>query len=428
MTREQFAEKIRIGHNLGNALECIEPICGNGVYCKIDREVTDINGYHDHRIIIQYPDGTYSYYYSFEEIWSNVPVTQTWFNQLARSGIQAVRIPINLAGHIIDTQTNEIDPLWMKRIREVIDMAIDEGLIVNLCLHTDYVMYYKLEHYASLLHTELDVNEDATAIIISMWKQIAEYLKDIPVENLCFELSNEFRLHDADYDLTNVEEVKALTLEDKAIMTARLNKHIFDTIRDIGGNNSRRFLLIGGYGNNPDVGKQVFIDTFKEWFDSHCLITACYYSPWEFAVSNRHNIWQMNSEVKQMMEYNLNVLTAVADELNVPLIITEYGIGCNEHEMLMKDKFSICRYLYTVMGMMKNHNLSAFIWDPGYILRRDNNDFGIQYWREMVKYFYYDGQFDLYDSFTECSDDMSFERINPGITRTIDEIRALDEI
>ena len=427
MTREQFAEKIRIGHNLGNALECIEPVCGANVEFKIDREVTDKNGYHDHRITIRYPDGTYSYFYSFEEIWSNVPVTDGWFKVLKDVGVQSVRIPVNLSGHIIDETNHTIDPLWLKRIREVVDMAINNGLIVDLCLHTDFVLFYRMEHFMSLRVPEDGIENDAVGVLISVWTPLAEYMKDISVEKLCFELMNEFRIHDVDYDLSTTIG-HSIDLDEKATYTARLNKYLFDAIRATGGNNTRRFLLIGGYGNSPDVGRQVFIDTFKEWFDNRCLITACYYCPWEFCVSNRHISWQMNGEVKQMMEYYYDILTSVANELNVPLVITEYGVGCNENEMLQKDTFSICRYIYTVMKMMKSNNVSAYIWDPGYIIRRDTNTFGIPFWKEMVRYVYFGEPFDLYDTFTECSDDISFERINPGISRTIDEIRALDEI
>ena len=93
MTREEFAQAIMIGHNLGNGLESIEPSRDNGLKVTVEREVTDENGYHDHKITIYYPDYTFDTFYSYEEIWSNVPVTSEWFARLAADGTTAVRIP-----------------------------------------------------------------------------------------------------------------------------------------------------------------------------------------------------------------------------------------------------------------------------------------------------------------------------------------------
>jgi len=426
MTREQFAERIRIGHNLGNALECIEPVYDSAATIKIDRAVTDKNGYHDHRIIIQYPDGTYSYFYNFDEIWSNAPVTEDFFKILADIGVQLVRIPMNLSGHIID-DNNTVDPLWLKKIRSVVEMCINNDMVANLCLHTDFVKYYRETQFESLFDLQNDPNDDAVGVLMSVWKQMAEYVNDIPVDVLCFELTNEFRIHDMDDDLSHPNG-RVLTFQEKAMYAARLNKYLFDAVRSVGGNAAKRFLLIENYANCADMDKQTYIESFKNDFDSRCLMTACYYCPWEFTVCDRHNTWELNSAIKPIMEREMNRLKYIREESGVPLVITEYGVGCDNSGMEHKDKFSICRYLYTVMKMMKNEGFPAFIWDPGYIIKRIDYHYGIPFWREMLRGIYFGEPFDLYESFTEHSEHLLFTRHYYGVSRTAEDIRALDDI
>jgi len=427
MTRREFAESIRIGHNLGNALECIEPVCNNGLAVTVDREVTDINGYHDHRIIIKYPDGSYSYYYSFEEIWSNVPITQEWFNILKSIGVQAIRVPMNLSGHLIDGINHTIDPLWLKRIREVINMCISAGLKCVLTLHTDFVIMYRVGSYRSLIDTTRDPSTDGVGRLMSAWKQMAEYVNDISVEDLAFELTNEFRLYDIDgNELATYNE--DATDEEKATYAARLNKHLFDAIRSVGGNAAERFLLIGGYGNNPDTCPDILINSIKNDMDDKCIITACYYTPWEFTVSSINTTWEYCKRMRDIMDNHFNRLLAVSNDNDIPLVITEFGIGCDEGAMAKKEKFSFCSYIFTVMNMMKEHNVPAFIWDPGYILRRDSMTFGLPFYPSLVESVANGTPFDPYNAYLETIDNYNIERLTYRDELTLEDIQALDNL
>lgn len=417
MTRNEFVDKIRIGHNLGNGLECIEPVWRSDCDVKIERGITDINGYHDHRIIIRYPDMTYDCFYSFEEIWSNVPVTQEWFTTLKEHNIQAVRIPINLSSHVVDYNTNEIDTLWLKRIREVIEMCIASGMVAILVLHGDFMLMYRSYNFLSIIDPSRDPSTDAVGRLIAVWKQMAEYVNDIPVEDLAFEIHNEFRCEDLENELT--EELKATYVN-------RFNKHMFDAIRSVGGNATERFLLIGGYGNNPCHGSEILVNSINTELDDKCILTACYYSPWEFTVCNRHSSWEYRGEMRSIMDGFLNEIVSLRDSCGIPIIVTEFGVGASDTDMQDKDKFSICSYIYTVMKNMKNADLPAFIWDPGYILRRDKNEYGIPFWPEMVNHVYNGTEFSLYDSYISAVDDLNFDRLVHRTSKTLEEIQALD--
>ena len=429
MTREQFAEKICIGHNLGNGLECIQPICGNGVKTTIEYDVTDINGFHDWRITMQYPEGDYAYFYDFESIWSNVPVTAGWFEMLADAGVQAIRIPINLCAHLTNSVPVTIDPKWLARIREVIDMCNNAGMIAILTLHTDYVVMYRRGSYLSVIDPDIHSPEnDGVGRLMTLWKIMAEYVNDIPVDKLAFELNNEFRIFDFD-DKELGDEQHNFTFDEKARIASRLNKYLFDAVRSVGGNAADRFILIGNYGNNPDCGRQIFIDTFKEYFDDKCLVTACYYCPWEFAVTAVFSSWEQGPEIKELMERVIQSYKDTAEAIGAPLVVTEYGCGCDEQAMLCKDKFSICRYIYTVMRLMNSNGVPAFIWDPGYILKRNTNEYGIPFWREMLRAVYFGEPFDMYEEYTEHSSEIDFGRlIKVERNITLEDIQALDNI
>ena len=425
MTRTEFLDSIHIGHNLGNGLECREPVRARPYKVTVDREITDINGYHDFRIVIQFPDGTYDYFYSYEELWSNIPVSQQWFDTLKSHGVQAVRVPINLSGHIIDNKNHTVDPTWLKRIREVVEMCITSGMICILTLHTDFVIMYRSGSYRSIIDTERDPSKDGVGRLMSVWKQMAEYVNDISADDLAFELTNEFRLLDIDSGGEGYEP-SATSNEEKGTYAARLNKYLFDTIRGVGGNAAERFLLIGAYCNDPGIGIEPVINSIINDMDDKCLLTACYYAPWQFTVCNQHTIWEYAGEVKDAMDSYLNTLIEVRDKYNIPIVVTEYGVGANEHDMKGKDGLCICNYIYTVMKLLSDNNFPAFVWDPGYILRRDEFNYGIPFWPEMLKGAYFNEEFNVLEIYDDYVNEINFDRLVCRTGKTLEEIQALD--
>ena len=72
-------------------------------------------------------------WWSWEKVWGN-PVTKPELMKMIRkAGFNTMRIPVTWFPHT-DTQGN-IDSEWMKRVHEVVDYVIDQGMYCILNTH-----------------------------------------------------------------------------------------------------------------------------------------------------------------------------------------------------------------------------------------------------------------------------------------------------
>ncbi len=69
----------------------------------------------------------------YERAWGNVPVTQEVFSCIKKAGFKTVRIPVTYSDHMDDEGI--IDNEFMGRVKDVVDMALDEGLYVIIDTH-----------------------------------------------------------------------------------------------------------------------------------------------------------------------------------------------------------------------------------------------------------------------------------------------------
>ena len=73
-----------------------------------------------------------------ETVWQNAKTTQALIDAVKAAGFKSVRIPCSwVMGHITDAEKCTIDPAWMKRVKEVVDYCIKDGLYVILNQHWD---------------------------------------------------------------------------------------------------------------------------------------------------------------------------------------------------------------------------------------------------------------------------------------------------
>ena len=96
----EIAPKMYPGWNLGNTLE------GGGT----DNVYTNNGGL------------------GAEKAWQGTTTTQAIIDFVAAQGFKSVRIPASwVMGHIIDADELTIDPVWMARVKEIVDYCINDG-------------------------------------------------------------------------------------------------------------------------------------------------------------------------------------------------------------------------------------------------------------------------------------------------------------
>ena len=378
MTRNEFVESIKIGHTLGNALECMEPMrrsdTSYNIKMEIFREITDDNGFHDFRIDAHYPGGVWETYYSFEELWGNAPITQELLQQLKSLGVQAVRLPINMTGHFLD---GVIDPLWLKNIKTIVGWAIDTGLKCILSVHSDYRIMNRSGNYLSLIYPDIFTPEqDGVGRFIDAWKQLAEYMNEFSVDDLAFELANNFQIVDVE---------KQTTREQLVEYSMRLYRKLYTVIREVGGNAAKRFLLIGGYHNDIWYNPEIVIDMIRSEFDDWCILSTSFHAPHNLTINTISDAWDYDATTKEQLDAQFEKLLKVRESTDMPIVVAEYGIGDIYGDGNNAISREYCYFMTNMMKWLYDNNFSSFIWDAGHIIHRDTLEYGIPFWENIVE-------------------------------------------
>lgn len=242
---------------------------------------------------------------STEMSWGNPNTKEETFIKLKESGFDIVRIPVSWGDHLGPEPDYIIHPMWLDRINEVVDYAIDNDLYVILNLH------HEEWHYPSY-----DNLEKANTILTSVWTQLAQRFKDYD-EHLIFEGMNEPRLKGTplEWNGGNAEARDVIN---------QLNKSFIDTIRNEDGNNPYRHLMIPTYAASSDP------KTWKDFEipdDDKVIVSIHAYTPYNFALNiNGTSQWSKDNPSDTVDIDNLiNNLYNSFISKGYPVIIGEFG-------------------------------------------------------------------------------------------------------
>ncbi|MGN1423553.1 MAG: glycoside hydrolase family 5 protein [Oscillospiraceae bacterium] len=316
MTSQQLVDSIRIGWNLGNTLDV----------CQADRDG-------DGRINEHVEEGEEV----SETLWGNPYATRELFLALADDGVNAVRIPVTWRDHIDDE--GNINEAWLNRVQQVVDFAYDSGMYVIINVHHDGGG--DPQFGAWICNAAADY--DATlARYKTLWTQIAERFKNYS-ERLIFESMNE----------VGFDSLPA----DKAYETLNnLNREFVDLIRNSGGNNPERHLLIAGYWT--DIEKTCdsrFVMPNDPAGKS--IVSVHYYTPWQFCTTNIQNEWGTPAEEREM-ERLIGKMKSTFTDNGIPVIIGEYAASGN-------DKDSVIYFCEKLVKLCSDSGIATFLWDNG---------------------------------------------------------------
>ena len=231
----EIAPKMYPGWNLGNTLE------GGGT----DNVYTNNGGL------------------GAEKAWQGTTTTQAIIDFVAAQGFKSVRIPASwVMGHIIDADELTIDPVWMNRVKEIVDYCINDGLYVVLNDHWDGGWIQGT--------FKTDISEPTVAAncekMKKLWTQIAEAFKDYD-EHLLFAGLNEPEAEKED-------QIKVLMTYEQTFI---------DAVRATGGNNASRTLVVQGPNTSIELSSQyVDMSKFEDTASKALMIEVHYYSPPQF--------------------------------------------------------------------------------------------------------------------------------------------------
>ena len=192
-----------------------------------------------------------------------VPTRET-ITKIKQSGFKTIRLPVNWM-HFIN-ELDEVNSDWMSRVKEAVDWAIRSNMYCILTISDDEECW-------------LSEGEKAKKRYINLWKQIAK----------------EF----IEYDQHLIFESMSLGNYNDYIILLSLTQAFVDTIRDSGGNNYKRLLLINGLNSDFD---STCTTKYKLPYDpaNKLGISINYYFPDRFTKEPEDNKWTWIDDLGQL--------------------------------------------------------------------------------------------------------------------------------
>lgn len=295
---------------------------------------------------------------STETCWGNPNTTQEMIDAVQEAGFNTLRIPVTWHGHVVTDEDGSvsISSVWLDRVQEVVDYAYGNGMYVIINIHhdtdTEYGYYPDSAHY-----------EKSEKFIRGIWTDLAERFKDYD-SHLIFESMNEPRLVGTGYEWNFRES--AAECQDSIDCINRLNQVFVDTVRDSGGGNADRYLMVPGYSASlAGVMTDLFIlpdDSAKD----RLIISAHAYTPYNFALqpqeesgaTDRFSVQDVSStkEIDSTMQQLFKKFVSQG----IPVVIGEYGAR-NKNDNL-EDRVQYYTYYVTAA---RQKGITCCVWDNG---------------------------------------------------------------
>ena len=276
---------------------------------------------------------------NYETAWGQPVTTRALFRMFKEAGFNAIRIPVTWYPHMgtiklqwenedwhwdMSTWTEyDVDPVWMARVKEVVDYVLDEGMYCILNVHHDTGdRGEEKKGTAWLVADQFDAAKDRYA---ALWQQIAETFKDYG-ERLLFESYNEMLDSYDSWCFATFASPDRYDATVAAAAYAGINNYadlFAKTVRATGGNNATRNLIINTYGACSGDG------TWNSHLTDPLTQLALPEEPGHLAVEV-HSYWEADKFDAQKADIDRlfsNLDRYIVRRLGVPVIIGEWGGG-----------------------------------------------------------------------------------------------------
>jgi endoglucanase len=238
-----------------------------------------------------------------ETSWGNPLVTKSLFDTLRSQGFHSVRIPVTWSGHQSATAPYTIDATFLARVKQVVDWAVSDGLYVDLNVHHDSWQWI------ADMPTQHDQVLDR---FTGTWKQIAAEFRDEPSKVL-FESVNEPTFNNA----TDAQKTQLLN---------ELNTSFHSVVRQSGGRNASRLLMLPTLGCTPD---QTLMNNLAAEMsslnDRNLVATVHYYGYWPFS-ANIAGTTRFDATTQQDMTDAFARMRDTFVAKGIPVYLGEYGL------------------------------------------------------------------------------------------------------
>ena len=219
-----------------------------------------------------------------ETCWGQPVTKPELMKMMKEAGFNSIRVPVTWYQEM-DSEGN-VNDAWMNRVKEVVDYVIDNGMYCILNVHHD--TGDGSTHWIHASSTNYNKNK---AKFEKLWKQIAETLKDYD-QHLLFEGYNEML-----DDNNNWNEPSNKTDGYKAINDYA--KSFVTTVRNSGGNNASRNLIVNTYSASSTPNAMQNLD--KPENSNHIIFQIHSYPNWKSKSNAKTEIDNLISNIKSKL-------------------------------------------------------------------------------------------------------------------------------
>jgi endoglucanase len=217
-----------------------------------------------------------------ETSWGNPTPTQTLINAVHAAGFKTLRLPVTWTDHIGAGPSWTVDSAWMSNVKQTAQWAVDAGMYVFLNTHHEADgnggwVTFPATSAAQSIATEITV----------VWTQIANAFKSFD-NHLMFECFNEPN------EAGGGNTVQAQTDLDMYLEAC------FKAIRDTGGANATRIVMIQPVGASPIEAEIQSIQKVTFINDPNLVISLHTYYPTNFGLSTTPYAWGSASDYTSM--------------------------------------------------------------------------------------------------------------------------------
>ena len=302
--------RMRVGWNLGNTLEANS---GNLQWMWIEA----------------WTDRSTS---AYETAWGQPVATSELIHMFKEAGFNTIRVPVTWYPHMgkfdvsvqmIDGEATpvgdfstwtgyDVNPVWMARVKEVVDYVIDEGMYCILNVHHDTG-----DASTAWLRADPKAYEQYRERYAELWKQIADEFAGYG-QTLLFESFNEMLDMKGTWNYSTSEAHETIN---------KWNADFVATVRATGGNNAHRNLILNTYAASTDPRALADFRLPEDSADHHLMAEVHSYAPYLFAFDQDAGraVNEFNDACDREVRSIIGNLNTYLVSRGIPCVLGEYG-------------------------------------------------------------------------------------------------------
>ncbi len=249
--------------------------------------------------------------FTFENMYSACVTTKT-METFAEAGFKCVRIPVTWFLHMDDPGA-VIDKVWLDRVEEIVNYALDTGLYCILNVHHDSGQQ---QDKGAWLFADWSNYDSISADFKNVWTQIATRFKNHD-HRLLFESFNELLDENKSWFIpSSVNGYKAANA---------LNQDFVNTVRQTGGHNATRNLVVTTYSASTyEAALKAFVMP-DDILPDHLITQFHSYLPAKFVTAKADHREEFYESDIDEIDAMFALVNKYIVEKGYPCILGEYG-------------------------------------------------------------------------------------------------------